>query len=325
MALPTLSPDQIDDIYVTTWNVKLPTMWDNVYNSNPFYALLNQRERILLDGGREIEVPFMYGKLSGGPYNPRTATFLNTYTETMSAFRIPWKYQHVDLAYGGDQEVQNAGAAAHFNNAEIQMSSAEFTLKDNLGTAMMANGTDAGGDQINGVPDWVDDGTNVATLGGVTRGTDAVGTAAKAVYDATGGSATIPTIQGLYGRTTIENEKDDLLLTTQTIWDALFNRVQPQQRYPVGPGPWDDLARIGFESIKFQRAAVLVDSHVQSGRMYGLNLNTWKLVVNKQRPGVFRGWMPITNQDKRVNQMWWSGNLVCQSPRLNFQARGLTA
>ena len=325
MALPTLSPDQIDDLYVTTWNVKLPELWDNVYNSNPFYALLNQRERILLDGGRRIEQGLIYDKLPGGPYNPNTGTFSNTYKQTATAFIIPWKFQHVDMAYGGEEEIQNSGAAAHFDNAELKLKQAEYTLKDNLGTALMANGTDAGGDQVNGVPDWADDGTNVASIGGITRGTDAVGTAAKAVYDATGGSLTIPVQQSLYGRTTIENEKPDLLLTTQLLWDALFNRVQPQQRYPVGPGPWDDLARIGFESIKFQRAAVLVDSHVQSGREYGLNINTWKLIVHRARPGVLRGWMPITNQDKRVNQLLWAGNAVCASPRLNFQGRGLTA
>ncbi len=52
MALPTLSADQIEDIYVTTFNKKLPDVVDNVYLSNPLIAILNAQERILLDGGR---------------------------------------------------------------------------------------------------------------------------------------------------------------------------------------------------------------------------------------------------------------------------------
>lgn len=326
MALPTLSAEQIDDILSTTWNQKLPEMVDNVYNSNPTIGILNQQERILLDGGAKVEQGMIYDKLNGGFYN-RGDTFNNARKNTRTMFVLPWKLCRVELALDGMEELQNAGVMAAFDNADLKLQEMELSLKDFLGTGLFGNGSDGDSAAMNGLPDWLDDGTNVTTIGGVTRGTDAVGTAAKATYSATGGSLTIPALQSdLYGPTTIENEKVNLILTTQVLWNALFNRVQPQQRYPVGGGGvFDDLARIGFESIKFQRAAVIVDSHVQAGRLYGVNTNYIKLFVHKSRPGVLRGWIPTSNKDERVNQLLWSGNLIVGGPRFNFQGRGYTA
>jgi hypothetical protein len=325
MPLPTLSPDQIEDIYTTTFNQKLPEVIDNVYASNPVLGILNQQERILLDGGRRIEQNMIFDKLIGGSYN-RSDTFQNTRKVTRTAFIVDWKLHRAELALDGLDELQNAGAMAAFDNADLKLQEMELTLKDNVGAELFGAGTDNQGAALNGFAEWIDDGTNFATIGGVTRGTDAVGTAAKATLDAVGGSLTIPALQTDYGAVTIENEKPNLIVTTQTLWNALFNRVQPQQRYPTGPGTiFDDLARIGFESLKFQRAAVVVDSHVQSGRFYMLNTNFIKLIVHAARPGVLRGWMPTSNKDERVNQLFWAGNLVVGGPRFNAQGRSFTA
>lgn len=325
MSIPTLSAEQIEDIYTSTFNYKLPDVIDGVYNSNAILGLLNQQDRILLDGGKRIEQALLFDKLNGGSYG-RDDTFQNTRKTTRTAFIGDWKLHRVELALDGMDELQNAGASAVMDNAELKLQEMELTLKDNLGTELFGLGTDNFSKALDGFGTWIDDGTNVATVWGVTRGTDAVGTAAKAYYDATGGSLTVPTLQTAYGATTIENEKPNLIATTQPLWNALFNRVTPLQRYPVGQGGVvDDLARIGFESIKFQRAAVIVDSHVQSQRVYGLNTNFLKLIVHSARPGILRGWMPTSNKDERVNQMFWAGNLVVGGPRFQFQLRGMTA
>lgn len=323
MSLPTLTPDQIEDIYVTTFNQKLPEIVDNVYNSNPYLGIMNAEERILLDGGRRIEQGMIYGKLNGGSYG-RGDTFNTARVNTKQAVIVDWKLQYANITIDGIDDLQNAGAMAAFDSADLKSQEAELTLKDNIGGELFGDGGGNGGNAINGLQEWIDDGTNFTSIGGITRDTSVQGTAVKAVYDATGGSATVPTIQTQYGKATIENEKPTLMVTTQTIWDAFFNRVQPLQRYPSGPG-FDELARIGFDAIKYQRAAMVVDSHVQSGRLYGINTRFSKLIVHQSRNGVLRGWMPTSNKDERVNQLLWAGNLIINGPRFNFQMRGLTA
>ena len=325
MALPTLSETQVEDIYVTTINRKLPDIVDNVYNSNPVLAILNARKQIKLDGGKQIEQGIIYGKLNGGFYG-RGSTFNTDTVNTKTAFILDWKRAYVNITIEGLEDLQNAGASAVFSHASQKTEEAEFKLKDILGGGIFGNSADDGGNAYTGFEEWIDEGDNFATVAGITRGTDTVGTAAKGVYDATGASWTIPVLQTQYGEATVENEKPDLIVTTQTLWNALSNRVQPQQRYPAQGTSGAQLAAIGFEALQYQRAAVTVDSHCQSGRSYGLNLKYWKFVVHSKRPGTkIRGWMPTTNKDERVTQILHAGNLVCSSPRLNFQQRSLTA
>lgn len=323
MALPTLSADQIEDIYVSTFNVKLPEVIDNVYASNPTLAILNAEERIILQGGKEIEQALIYAKLPGGSY-ARGDTFDTSRKNTKTAFIVPWKLHYVNLTIDGMDDLQNAGAAAAFDYAELKAQEAELTCKDNLGSELYGNSGDNAGKALHGFEEWVDDGTNFSPIAGITRDTTDVGTAAKSVYDATGGSLTIPVLQTQFGTATIENERPTLIATTQTLWNALYNRMQPVQRIPSGPG-FDYLARMGFDTLEFNRARVIVDSHIDSGRLYGINLKYVKLVVHAARNFVLRGWMPTSNKDERINQLLWSGNLVVGGPRFCLQMRGLTA
>lgn len=325
MALPTLSSTQVEDIYTSTFNKKLPGAVDNVYGSNPAISLMKAQGQVILDGGKEVEQPIIYDKLNGDWYG--TGDSFNTATKnTMTAFILPWRRLYVNVTIDGIEDLQNAGAAAVFSHAGQKVDQSQRTLKDKLGTGLFGSSNDSGGKAMSGLEEWLDDGTNFSTIGGITRGTDVVGTAAKATYEATAGSWTIPDLQDEYGTTTFENEKVDLIITTQTLWNALMMRVQPQQRYPIQGTQSAKLAAIGFDALQYQRAGVVVDSHVQSGRVYGVTMKYAKLFVHKKRPGdKIRGWMPTSNKDERVTQVLWAGNLVIGAPRQNFQQRGRTA
>jgi hypothetical protein len=328
MALPTISGEQIEDIFVTTFNTKLPEIWDNVYNSNPVLGILNAKSQIKLEGGKRIESPLIYGKLPGGSYN-MDDTFSVQRTNTKTEFIVDWKLQYVDITIDGLDELKNAGAAAAFSYAQTKMDEAEMTLKDNLGTELFGSGLDNGGKALDGLNAWVDDGTNYATIGGITRDSSAVGTAAKAVYNATGGSWTYALAQAPYGAATIEGRKPDLIATTQTLWDRMAVVIQPLQRYNINPSANAKiLGNIGFDTLKFGGggADIVVDSHVQSGYAYYLHTPAVKMIVHNQRPGTkIRGWMPIVNQDRRTTQILWAGNVVVPSPRLQAKQVGLTA
>ena len=87
MALPTLTADQIEDIYATTFNQKMPEIIDGVYGRNPTLGILREKGGIVLDGGRRIEQNFIYGKLNGGSYgrgDPLNTARVNTSTSPTS-------------------------------------------------------------------------------------------------------------------------------------------------------------------------------------------------------------------------------------------------
>ncbi len=104
-------------------------------------------------------------------------------------------------------------------------------------------------------------------------------------------------------------------------WNKIWDRVTPAQRYPTGPN-FDDVARVGFDSINVNGAAVVVDSHVAAGQVVGLTTDYVKLIVHKDRDFHFTGFKIPIDQDAIVGQILWAGNLVCANPRLNFLMTG---
>ncbi len=84
------------------------------------------------------------------------------------------------------------------------------------------------------------------------------------------------------------------------------------------------MAQIGFDAINFNGAACVVDSHVASGSIWGLNTKRIKLIMHEKRDFYFTGFKIPLAQDAIVGQILWAGNLVNSAPRLNFQMRGLS-
>jgi hypothetical protein len=297
----------------------------NVFNSNALWVRLASRDRIILDGGDKIRQSIIYDKLNSGWY-----TGLDEFDVSRKLTKTPmifsWKQIWANISIDGLSMLQNAGAAKVIDMVETEQETARLTLSDALGTALYGDGqgTVTSSKALDGLLAAVDDSTNYSTYGGISRATaDAVGLAIRGKYDATGGTFSLPAVNTQFGLATIQPEKPDLIVTTQTLWNKFWERAQPSQRTPSGPG-FDDLARIGFDTINFNGAAVVVDSKPSAGSVFGLNTKSIKLIVHRDRDFHFTGFKIPINQDAIVGQILWAGNLVVPSPRLNFQMRNLT-
>jgi len=313
------------DIAATTLDSFLDGLIDNVFQSNAIWIRLASQERILLDGGEKIRQSIVYDKLNNGWYSG-----LDTFDISRKLTKVPlifnWKQLYVDITIDGMSMLQNSGAAKVIDMVESEMDTARLTIADTLGTGLFGDGTGVvtPAKAVDGLLVAIDDNTNYPTYGGISRaGADAVATAIQGIYNATGGPLNLPAVNTQFGRATIQPEKPDLIATTQTLWNKLWDRVQPSQRIPQGPG-FDDLAAIGFDAINFNGAAVVVDSHVAAGSLFGLNTGYIKLIMHRDRDFHFTGFKVPLNQDAIVGQILWAGNLVIPSPRLHFQMRGLS-
>ena len=140
----------------------------------------------------------------------------------------------------------------------------------------------------------------------------------------TGGAVTLPFINSLMGTASRGGaEKPDLLMTTQTIWDAVWARVQPQQRYP-NPSQ-QDIANVGFDVININGAALVSDNKCPSGYLFGLNTNYIEFYVGQGYDFYVRGPFPLQVQDGFTAQILMYCELAIQAPGLMFNASGLTA
>jgi hypothetical protein len=312
------------DIAATTVDEYMEDVVDNVFTSNPVTIRLATRDRILVDGGDKIRQPIIYDKLNAGWYSG-----MDTFDISRKLTKVPmifdWKQAWANLTVDGLTMLQNNGANKIIDIVETEMETCKLTLGDLLGYGMFGDGTGSitSVKALDGFLRAIDDGTNYGTYGGLTRGADAVGLSVKSVYDATGGATSLTAINQQFGNATIQPAKPDLLATTQNIWNKLWDRVTPQQRYPSGPG-FDDLARVGFDVININGAAVVVDSHISAGSLFGFNTKFIKLLVHSLRDFHFTGFKVPTTQDAIVGQVLWAGNLIVTSPRLQFQMRNLS-
>lgn len=323
MALPN-DNRQLADVAALAVDSYLPGLIDLFFNSNPLWIRMASKERVSYGGGDLIRQPILYDKLNASSYSGFD-TFDITRKNTKTVLQFDWSQYQVTLTVDGRTLLKTSGTGTRIMDlVETEMETARMTLAEELGADLFLDGTGNGSKDILGLIAAVDNGTNVATYGGISR-TDgsAQATAITGNLNTTGGALSLPLVNTAMGSATIQPQRPDIIVTTQTLWDRFWERSQPAQREPSGPG-FDDLARVGFTAINFNGSAVVVDSHVASGNAWLLNTETFKLLVHEDRDFVFAGFQKPTNQDAMVGQIFWAGQLICQSPRLNCRMTGLT-
>ena len=311
------------DVSAAAVDTYLPGLIDLFFNSNPLWIRMASKERMVLDGGDKVRQPILYDRLNVDSYTGQD-TFDISRRPTKTVMQFDWAQYWTNLTVDGTTLIKTSGSGSRILDlVESEMETGRLSLSNRLGTDLFLDGTGNSSKNILGLIAAVDDGTNVLTYGGMTRDSSVQGTAVKGNLNTTGGALSLALVNTAMGAATIQPNRPDLIVTTQAMWDRFWERSQPAQREPSGPG-FDDLARVGFSAINFNGAAVVIDSHVASGNAWLLNTDFFKLLIHRDREFTFTGFQKPTNQDVMVGQILWAGQLVCTSPRLNTRMTGLT-
>lgn len=323
MANPT-DTRTLADVAAAAVDAYLPGLIDLFFNSNPLWIRLASRERVILDGADLIRQPILYDRLNAASYSGLD-TFDITRRPTKTVMMFDWSQYMCNLTVDGRTILKTSGSGTRILDlVEAEMETARMTLADLLGADLYLDGTGNNSKALLGLIAAVDSGTNVASYGGINRNDGSVqATAVQGNVNTTGGTLSLSLVNTAMGTATIQPNRPDLLVTTQTLWNRFWERSQPAQREPAGPG-FDDLARVGFTAVNFNGAAVVVDSHVASGNLWLLNSDYFKLIVHRDRDFIFTGFQKPTNQDAMLGQILWAGQLVCTAPRLQNRMTGLT-
>src|SRR5438132_12856996 len=128
---------------------------------------------------------------------------------------------------------------------ETKLVNASGKMAKLLGTDQFLDGQGTNSSIINldGLQAAIDDGTTYTAYAGVTR-TDIASGANVGIngYKASAATLSLAAVQTAYGATWFGNEHVDLMPTTQVVWDVLWNKLQPQQRFLEESS---DVARVG--------------------------------------------------------------------------------
>lgn len=315
-----------DDITSKTNVFIVPRQVDNVYKSSPVLTRLRRMNAEKFEGGTAIRHPIMYAELRGGPFS-RGGTFDISYVQTDTALQVNVKQYYVNATLFGTDNILNRGPEAAMSYVESKLVNASGKMAKLLGTDLYLDGqgTNSSTIAVDGFQGSIDDGVTFANYGGITRA-DISATQNEGInaYVATVATLSLAAVQTAYGATWFGNEHVDLMPTTQAVWDILWNKIQPQQRFLEESS---DVAKIGFQALRFNGASVVVDQYAPTGVLWFLNtkyIQFWLSTLKKYQFG-FTGWKEAQNSDDVAGQYLYGGNLLITAPRLMGQVNGITA
>jgi len=239
--------------------------------------------------------------------------------------KIPWiKSQgdnkvYVNVTIPGDDLAKTEGDMKIIGLLASKMETATMTAHDDLATMFFSDGTGNASKDFDGLLNGIDNGTLYPTYGNIDRATNSW---FVAQMDSTGGALTIDAINTMIGSCTIGQKKPDLAFTTQVLYDKIWARIQPQQRFLDSKS---SLAQVGFTGINFNgHCEILVDNHCPTGYIFFMNTDYWKLVLNRKRNFFWTSEKTPVDADAYVRQMLTMGNLFTVQPRVSGQQNGLT-
>lgn len=311
-----MSLSQLDAI---TQRAYIPLLQDNVYGSNPLFVFLMRKGK-KLRGGSSIVQPVTLTKNSTAMSYQGVEVLNTAYQEEDSGAEFNWAQYAATVQISGLDEARNDGEQAVINIVSSKVQNAGAALRDKLGTDLQLDGTGNNGKNIIGLAAAIDDSTNVATYGNISRTTY---TNWRAQYSANGGvgrALTLNLMQTSYGNASIDNNRPNLFVTTQDVYNKYNSLLQPNLRYSDSR-----LADMGFPNLFYHGRPFVVDGKVTTSNdlIWGINLNTLDLYFHQKR---FFKWVPFQTREDRdaiVGKILVMCQLVCKEPRLNFQCRDI--
>jgi hypothetical protein len=315
-----------NDISAKTNKHIVPALIDNVYKASPVLVKIRSNNQERFEGGLSIRHGIMYAELKGGAFG-RGQTFDTSYVTTDTALEVNIKFYYTNITLYGTDNVLARGPEAAMSHVQSKMFNASGKMAKLLAQAFYGDGqgTVTSPIELDGFAASVDDGTNYAQYGGITRSDIGTGanTGINAYYQGGVNTFALSNLQTAFGATWFGAEHVDLIACPQPQWDAIWNKIQPQQRFMDESS---DVAKVGFQSLRFNGVPVVVDQYCPAGKIWGLNTKYIYLYVStlpKYQFG-FTGWKESANTDDVTGQYLFAGNLLNVAPRLMFQVSGLT-
>ena len=221
----------------------------------------------------------------------------------------------VAVSISGLEMLQNSGEEAIIDLLEGRIENAEQTLTNNIAVDVYSDGSADAGRQIGGIQLLVGTTNNSGTIGGIDASVWSFWRNIAFSGVTNGGAATsTANIQSYMNRTYLQlvrgPDAPDLLVADNNYYRSYLESLQAIQRITS-----DEMAQIGFQSLKYMNADVVLDG----GYGGGAPANTMYFLNTKYiffRPHADRNFAPLgderfaVNQDAMVKLIGFAGNLT---------------
>lgn len=300
-------------ILSTTLKKYRKTLTDNIFKSNAtFFQLKKNGSTREEDGGERIVEPLMYGTNSTARSYSGYEQLDTTPQTGIDSAEFSWKQYSVSISISGLEERQNAGTSRIINLLEAKTMQAEQSLTASLTAGLFSDGTGNGGRNLTGLVAMVN---NSGTYGNISStGNDWW----QASVDSSSEALSLADMRTAYNNASVGGkDAPTLIVTTQTLYEnyeGLFTNVAISgggSHFSTPSEGSKQIADGGFQSQTFKGVPMVWDESCPSGTMYFLNSKHMKLVMHKDANFKVGDFVKPENQDARIAQILFQGNLTC--------------
>jgi len=326
MAFPNSA---VSDVIATTIQSRSGIIADNVTSNNALLMKLKQRGNIkTFTGGNVILQELSFAANGNAGWYSGYETLPIAAQDVISAAQYDIKQAACPVTISGLEQLQNAGKEAIIDLMDARVQVAEDSMANLINTGLYSDGSAASNKQIDGLLKQVAT-TPTNVIGGIDRNTWAFWK--NQVFDAStdgGAATTAANIQTYFNRLWAKlvrgNDRPDLIMVDNVYWGFYMASLQAIQRFSG-----TETAKLGFVSVKFMDADVVLDGGIVTSGNTGVPASTAYFLNTKYlfyRPHAHRNMVPLSpgqrysvNQDAAVQILAWAGNLTASG--LQFQGK----
>lgn len=333
-------------ILTTTRDDLMPMVVDTILNSNVFAtrALANAKKWTF---GEKIKMPIKYAKNTTGTSFSGFDLLSTNATENRVNMEFDPKFFQITASVPLTELSVNDTEQKVIDLASIELQTAAQDAADDIGTLFWGNGTGNGGKDFLGLGAIVDDGSTVATIGGLSRSTYPT---LQSTVTASGGTLSLQKIRTLYNAISSGNQKPTTAYGTKAVFGFYEALLQPQERIAKDVAMMKSKSMIGgtgFDGLFFGGVPLLADEKCTTGQFVFLNENYiqwYALPMAKTEPIKYRpqdvegndygslnglgfswsNWIKPSNQAALVSHIYLGGQLTTNNPKRHGKLTGIT-
>ena len=296
------------EIVTTTLAGYSKTMADNVTNNNALLRHIDRNGNKSPATGRTIVQELEYAANSTTKWYSGYEVLDTSTSNVFTAAEFNYKQLAGNVVISRLEQVENSGSEQIFNLLKSRIRNLEKSLKNDMATALYADGTGTDSKELGGLQ-LIVPGTVGNTVGGINSGTYTFWK--NQVYDfstetITASATTIQAAMNALWLACIRGaDRPDVIVGDSTYFGFYWASLQTNQRFTS-----DESASAGFMNLMFMDAPVYYDDQCPSAKMYMLNTDYLFLRFAEGREFVPLGEKASVNQDALVMPVAWAGNLT---------------
>lgn len=344
----------------TTQSKLMPYLVDTFLNGNVFAT--RQMGAAKRYNGERMKFPIKWVNNTTGTSFAGYDTFSTAPTDNMIPLQFVPKFYQITVSLPLDEMWVNNTDEKMIDLLGVTVEGAAQDMADQIGTIFYSDGTGNGSKDFLGLNAIVDDGTNVATYGTLSRSTY---TTIKATLTASSGTLTLAKMDTLYNAVTSGTQRPTCGFTPEAVFSLYGQLLQPQERINkdvsqiktrgnYGKAGTGFYSGTGFTGLYFKGFPILGDEKATSGALYFINedyvdffaLDPAKAskagmatAINYKSVDIegndysdvmglgfcWSGWVKPTNSASMVGHIYLGGELIGKNPKRTGQLTGITS